>query len=565
MLSILLLGLLGGFITGISPCILPVLPILFLTGADSARTFTALPGVGASPARKVSKWRPYQVVAGLVLSFSFFTLLGTLILNSLGLPQGILRAAGILLLILVGLGMILPRLEELLEKPFSKLPTRNINTQRGGFLMGLALGLVYVPCAGPVLAAITVAGATGNIGLETVVLTLSFAAGTALPLLFFALAGRGLTERLKGFRRRQRAVRVTAGVLLIALAAGLALDVPAQLQRLLPNYTASLEEQVGQAAQEQLSPGNLAGCQDGLAQLQDCGAAPELEGINGWINSEPLTLANQKGKVTLLDFWAYSCINCQRATPHIQGWYQKYKDYGLQVVGVHTPEYAFEHETENVRAGAQKLGISYPVAQDNDYRTWRAYNNHYWPAHYLIDAEGKLRAIKYGEGGYEVTEEQIRQLLQAANPGVELPEAGGVQEAKSAGHRSPETYLGVGRAKYYEGSGNYQAGPQLFELARPSLGRYSLGGNWFLTDQYIEAGQDAVLQINYRALSMQLVAQGSGQLTVLGDEASGLGQKTLDLPDTPNAVTVLEGDQVTSGTLTIKVPAGVRLYSATFS
>lgn len=565
MVTLLILGILGGFITGISPCILPILPVILMTGADSARTFSALPGVGTSPPRRVSPWRPYQVVAGLVLSFSFFTLLGNLLIKALNLPQDFLRISGIVLLMLVGLGLLIPRVEHLLEKPFSRLPIASVKPQRGGFFMGLTLGLVYVPCAGPVLTAITVAGATGTIGAETVMLTLAFAVGTSLPLLFFALAGRGITERVKAFRRHQRSVRAVSGVLLMAFAVGLVVDAPARIQRLAPNYTASLERQIGESAQGKLSPGNLAGCQDGISQLQDCGPAPALTGITGWLNTEPLLLSDQRGKVVLIDFWAYSCINCQRATPHLQAWYEKYRDYGLTVIGVHTPEYAFEHDLDNVATGAKDLGITYPVAQDNSYVTWRSYQNHYWPAHYLIDAQGTLRAIKYGEGGYEITEQQIRDLLREANPQIQLPEASDVAEAPRARDRSPETYLGTKRSEHYQGLGPYQQGTATFEPLDPSPGHYTLGGQWTLTPEYIEAGPGATLTVDYAALQMQVVVEGQGSLTVSGDKSSEFGQRTFTVNGVPNAVTLIDRDQRSSGELTLSVDEGLRLYSLTFS
>ncbi|HEX8869892.1 MAG TPA: cytochrome c biogenesis CcdA family protein, partial [Lentzea sp.] len=206
MLTLGLIGLLGGLVTGISPCILPVLPVIFFSGG--------VPGARS----QVSRARPYLVIAGLVVSFSLVTLFGSLLLSVLGLPQDVLRWAGIVVLVLIGAGLIVPRFEQLLEKPFTWIPQRSPDANRGGFTLGLALGAVYVPCAGPVLAAITVAGSTGKVGTDTVVLTLTFALGAAIPLLVFALAGRRVSERVQAFRKRQRGVRITAGVVMIALA-----------------------------------------------------------------------------------------------------------------------------------------------------------------------------------------------------------------------------------------------------------------------------------------------------------------------------------------------------------
>lgn len=566
LLAIIALGLLGGLITGISPCILPVLPIIFLSGgADSARNFSAFNT--NKPQVQASKWRPYQVVGGLVLSFSAFTLFGTLLLNVLHLPQDIVRIVGIIFLILVGLGMIIPSLEHILEKPFSWIPQKNINSQRGGFLLGLLLGLVYVPCAGPVLAAITVAGATGEIGADTIALTISFAAGTAIPLLFFALAGRSITERIKAFRKRQRLIRSITGTILIVLALALALNLPAQFQRLIPHYTQSTEEFVSRGTSQNLNQKTLGDCKDGQKDLQDCGIAPELTGLTGYFNSptEP-SLAQKKGKVVLVDFWAYSCINCQRTAPHLNEIYTKYKDAGLEIIGVHTPEYAFEHETANVAAGAKDLGIKYPVAQDNNYATWNAYSNHYWPAHYLIDAEGKLRAIKYGEGDYDVLENQIRELLQAANPKQELPQQLENKENEQSLNRSPETYLGIGRSAYFVGQGKYSPGTHSFTAEQNiPVDRYSLAGKWKLDQEKIEPVEKSELLLHYRGRGVQLVVSGTGSITV---ESKGK-TKTYDISGAPNALHIVgekgKAAEQTEETLKIKASPGVQMYSVTFS
>ncbi|WP_129359484.1 cytochrome c biogenesis protein DipZ [Rothia uropygioeca] len=579
MLALILLGLLGGLVTGISPCILPVLPVIFWTGgADSAR-------FDDDPSRpRTSRWRPYQVVGGLVLSFSAVTLLGSLLLGALHLPHDLIRWFGIGFLILVGLGMIVPRLEQLIERPFSWVPQRQVNTRRGGFLMGLALGAVYVPCAGPVLAAITVAGATGRIGPDTLALTLSFAVGTAVPLLFFALAGRGLAERLKAFRRRQRMVRTTAGILVIALAVGLALDFPAAVQRSVPDYTASAQELIdhgtqrhsGAASGSEVSgkPGgsgdvdHLASCQQNSGARDGCSPAPELRGITGWLNTEggkPVSLESQRGKVVLVDFWAYSCINCQRTIPHLNALYSRYKDAGLEIVGVHTPEYAFEHETDNVAAGIREQKIAYPVAQDNDYATWKAYDNHYWPAHYLVDASGRLRASRTGEGGYDVTESQIRTLLKEAHPGIQLPapvESGANHDNDDESHRTPETYLGTDRAQSYVGEGTYSAGNRAFSDGDPTRDdSFTLYGNWNLSGESIRPRDEAAsLSLNFTAKIVQVVASGTGTI----DVETPNGHRQVRLDDQANSYDLINEAKQESGQIKVTVAPGVKLYSFTF-
>ena len=371
--------------------------------------------------------RPYLVVLGLTLSFAVFTLFGSLILASLHLPDDAIRWLGLALLLLVGLGLLVPSLGHLIERPFYRFPQRALGTGRNGFLLGIALGAVFVPCAGPVLAAITVAGAAGHIGLHTVGLTLGFAVGTAIPLLAFALAGRGLTQRLGAFRRHQGAFRTVSGVVIIVLAVALTFNLSDIVQRDIPNYTQAAGNSLEKGATKaQGSSGSLSlqDCQTaaeyGGSGLEECGPAPAFSGIQQWLNTpggQPLTLASVKGKVVIVDFWAYSCINCQRELPHVEAWAKNYAADGLEVVGVHTPEYAFEHVPSNVAAGARRLGLTFPIALDNSYDTWNAYDNQSWPAAYIIDAQGQIRHVSIGEGDYASEEQLIRQLLVAAHPG----------------------------------------------------------------------------------------------------------------------------------------------------
>src|SRR3954451_8679054 len=256
MFTLVLIGFLGALITGISPCILPVLPVIFFSGAQSTRSESVAGSDGGTAvavrtAPTLSeRLRPYRVIGGLVLSFSLVTLIGTSLLSLLHLPQDAIRWAGLIALTVIGLGLIFPRFEEILEKPFSRIPALQMGEGRSGFGLGLALGVLYVPCAGPVLAAIIVAGATGTVGLNIIALTLSFAVGAALPLLFFALAGRRVAERVTAFRNRQRQIRVIAGIVPILLAVALVFNLPAVLQRAIPDYTGTLQEKVG--GEEQL-------------------------------------------------------------------------------------------------------------------------------------------------------------------------------------------------------------------------------------------------------------------------------------------------------------------------
>ena len=609
MITLVLIGLVGGLITGISPCVLPVLPVIFLSGgAQGARNVVPAPeltarqreivraaagspggapaGPAAAPpagaavtppagsakarAAAADGRRPYLVVAGLALSFSVFTLLGTLVLSALALPQDIIRWAGLVVLVLVGVAMMIPRLQDLLERPFSWIPQRRVGRDRGGFVLGLALGAVYVPCAGPVLAAITVAGATGKIGLRTVALTVAFAIGTAIPLLAFALAGRGVAERVRAFRNRQRGIRIGAGAVLIALAVALTFNVTDALQRAIPDYTGRLNTALeGGSAAKALGSNQkaaLAACaQDPAAVLQNCGKAPAIAGIQQWFNTPadaPVGPGALRGKVVLVDFWAYSCINCQRAITHVRAWYSDYKKDGFVVIGVQTPEYAFEHVASNVAAGARRLGITYPVALDDNYTTWNNYGNDSWPADYLIDSTGQVRHVSIGEGDYPQTESLIRQLLTVAHPGVVLPPATEVADTTPAfADQTPETYLGAARANNYGGRSSVGAGRQ--HLAFPAslpANEFALAGGWSVGSEALTARKDARLELNFTAADVYLDIGGTGTIT-----ATFHGKTTTyKVSGPPDIYPLVHGTAQEQGLLRVRLSAGLSAYSFTF-
>jgi cytochrome c biogenesis protein CcdA/thiol-disulfide isomerase/thioredoxin len=583
-LTLVLIGFLGGVITGISPCVLPVLPVVFLSGGaqgEAAREpRTAARKAGAPRTRaelerlkaaRRTRLRPYLIVAGLTLSFSLFTLLGTLVLSVLPLPKDIIRWTGLVVLVLLGIAMLFPKVESLLERPFTRIPQLRVTAEHGGFVLGLALGAVYVPCAGPVLAAITVAGATGKIGAHTVALTFAFGIGTALPLLFFALAGRRISERVRAFRTRQRRVRAVAGVLVIGLAVALTFNVTDALQRAIPDYTNTLNTALDKAGAKALDSGQsttLAQCaQDTGTTLQNCGKQPAISGIQQWFNTADdaaPTSAALKGKVVLIDFWAYSCINCQRAITHVEAWYKDYAADGLVVIGVHTPEYAFEHVASNVEAGAARLHITYPVALDNNYTTWDAFGNDSWPAEYLVDASGEVRHVDIGEGGYSTTESLIRRLLTAAHPAVELPAATDVPDATPDDvSQTPETYLGSDRVDAFAGneSGAYGNGTATYTYPSAlSSDYFGLTGTWTVGDQDITSGANAGIKLDFTADDVYLDVGGTGTITAAFDGKT----VTYKVSGAPDIYTVVSGGSVRSGTVGIKLSAGLSAYSFTF-
>jgi cytochrome c biogenesis protein CcdA/thiol-disulfide isomerase/thioredoxin len=582
MFTLVLIGFVGGLITGISPCILPVLPVIFFSGAQTTRSNPATEaGSGGTltavkTRRSLSETlRPYRVIAGLVLSFSTVTLVGSALLSLLRLPQDTIRWVALVALVAIGIGLIFPRFEVLLEKPFSRLPKKQFGTGSSGFGLGLALGVLYVPCAGPVLAAIVIAGATGTIGLPTIALTLSFAVGAAVPLLFFALAGQRVAERVAAFRRRQREIRVAGGIVTILLAVALVFNLPATLQRAIPDYSGALQERVGgdEQIREKLNLGGLvneqnaqlSNCTNGAPELESCGPAPDIKNITAWLNTPdgaPVDLKSLRGKVVLVDFWAYSCINCQRATPHLVDWYDTYRDNGFEIIGVHTPEYAFERVESNVASAAKDLGITYPVALDNNISTWTNYRNRYWPAKYLIDATGTVRHIKFGEGDYQITEKLIRQLLTDANPGVKLPDPVDAVDTTPQEETTRETYLSVGKVVNYGGVGRYDEGSLDFDYPpNQTDDTFALRGPWTLDYQGATAGGDASsIALNYHAKDVFIVAGGEGTLTVTRDGET----KTVPISGPPTLHQIVDDDAVQRGKLEVQVPKGLQVFSFTY-
>ncbi|RDG35378.1 cytochrome c biogenesis protein DipZ [Streptomyces corynorhini] len=621
MFTLILIGLLGGLITAVSPCILPVLPVVFLAGGPgtdgpgaagpgaggpgavgtgaggtgAGGTGAGGPGAGGGAAKgsgvadgaagdvlvataapkapRTRNRRPYAVVAGLVVSFSFFTLLGVTLISALGLPQDIMRYVGLTLLVLIGLGLIFPRVESLLEKPFARIPQRQVNKEGSALVLGLGLGLLYVPCAGPVLAAITVAGARGEINADIVALTVSFAVGTAIPLLAFALAGRRVAERVAAFRTRARKLRIVAGCLMIALACALAFNVTDAVQRALPDYTAAAQRKVedSDTARQQLSGlydnsnKELSRCEDGVNELRSCGKAPAVEGIARWLNTPggaPVTLDSLRGKVVLIDFWTYSCINCQRSLPHIEKWESKYQDAGLQVIGVHSPEFGFEKNAGNVADQAKKLGVSYPVALDNKLATWNNYRNRFWPAKYLIDANGTVRYFTFGEGKYEQTEDLIRDLLRQADPDVRLPAKTDQAADELTRDRTPETYLSTLRIRGYVGDPIVDDKPTAYHFPdRVPANKISLDGTWTAAYEYFTAGDDAKVALNYHAKNVNVVLSGEGPVQVLVD---GKVTKNIEVKGVPTLYTLVDRDTAHDARLEIRPAPGIRAYSFTF-
>jgi cytochrome c biogenesis protein CcdA/thiol-disulfide isomerase/thioredoxin len=565
MVVLVVVGFVAGFLAGISPCILPVLPIVLVAGSAPAAASTG--PAGSAP--RAGLVRPLAVIAGLVLSFSLVVLAGSAILSLLHLPQDSLRDAGIVLLVVMGLGYLIPPAGALIERPFTRLGGRRPSDRAGGFVLGLALGVLYVPCAGPVLAAITVIGATRRVGLTAVILTAAFAAGTAVPLLAVAVAGGQLTRRIGALRRRAPQVRQAGGAVLLVVAVAIAFNVFGGLQRDIPGYSSALQGSAKVRKQLNGLTGarhtSLTSCSQNASTLVSCGSAPGFTGITAWLNTpggKPLSLGALRGQVVLVDFWTYSCINCQRTLPHVEAWYKQYARDGFVVVGVHTPEFAFEHVVSNVRAQAAALGVRYPVAIDDNYATWNAYDNEYWPADYLIDAHGNVRHIHFGEGDYATTEQLIRQLLRQAHPRRALPPPTEVPVKTPAGELSPETYVGYSQLQYLDPDDVVRNAPATYHFpASLPLGALGLSGTWTDHAQEATAGPRAGMELNFLARDVYLVLGGTG---TLGVSVDGRHTRTIRIGGVPRLYTLFQAATAVNGTLRLHPSPGVQAYDFTF-
>jgi cytochrome c biogenesis protein CcdA/thiol-disulfide isomerase/thioredoxin len=540
-LVLLLIGFLAGLVTAISPCVLPVLPVLLAGGASGRK--------------------PLRIVAGLVVSFSIFTLFASWLLGKLGLPQDLLRNLAIALLFVMAGVLLLPRAALVLEQSlsfFSRLRPANAG---GGFFLGATLGLVFVPCAGPFLAAITTAAARENFGGRTIAATLAYAAGAAIPMLAIARGGREVSGRI---RARAEQLRMASGAIIAIVALGLVFHVDDHLAQLTPGYTTFLQDKIEQSSAAQRELAKVRGGGETLTAkpktgggLPDYGVAPALHADGDWINSKPLTLKQLRGKVVLIDFWTYSCINCLRTLPHLEAWDATYRSKGLVIIGVHTPEFAFEHVTSNVRSAVKRLGIRYPVVQDNRFNTWDNYANQYWPAEYLIDRTGHVRHTHFGEGEYPQTEALIRQLL-----AVKGKHAKQLPDVTPTEAMTPETYLGYARISNYTGTqivpdklAQYTFASSLYSNA------LSYDGTWRVGSEQIAAIKDARLRLDFQAKDVYIVLGGKGTVQVLID---GKQTKTLRVAAEKLYTVRASNTLAAHALLELRFSPGVQAYSFTF-
>ena len=504
MALLMLFALVAGAGTALSPCVLPILPAVLSAGVTGGRR------------------RPLGVVTGLALSFTFATVGLVYVLDALGLPDGLARDLAIAVLFFFGISLLIPPIGDRIEAFASGLtpgPARFRGEGFGsGLVVGASLGLVYAPCAGPILAGVIVVSAAQDFTAGRLAVALSYALGSAIVLYLLLLGGRRFAQRLAPVRGRVQ-MALGAVMVLVAVAMTANLDtrfqtaIASDLPDFLVNPTAGIERsnavatglaKVRQSGPPIVAPSDL----DKPLSLDTYGQAPDFTDTQEWFNTaggEPLSIEGLRGKVVLIDFWTYTCINCIRTLPYLEAWQQRYGNQGFTIVGVHSPEFPFEKDADNVRAAIRQSHLTYPVVQDNDLGTWDAWGNQYWPADYLVDAEGNVRDAHFGEGDYDETERAIRTLLREAGHRDLGPGARAAAQAPSAGERTPETYLGALRARgwvtpVHPGHQDYgaAAGPL-------SINQFAYAGRWAITDEDATSEEGAEIDLEFDARRVFLV------------------------------------------------------------
>ena len=584
MVLLVLFAFVAGAGTALSPCVLPVLPALLASAGSGGRR------------------RPLGVITGLTATFTIAIVALASLVDGVGLPGETVRTLAVAVLLGFGVALLVPSLAARVEAPLTRLARFGPRGRGEGFwsglLVGAGLGFVYAPCAGPILAAVVSVSATQGASGELVAVALGYAAGSALVLLLVAYGGRRLLDRLRAAGRGPVVQRVL-GAVMVATAVAVAADLDVRFQTALAddfpeavvNPTRALErsdaveERLADLRGRPLFEETLTGAERAgatgrrrTAGLPVLGRAPDFTGNDRWFNTPanaPLDLAGLRGRVVLVDFWTYTCINCLRTLPYLRAWDAGYRERGLTIVGVHTPEFTFEREADNVREAIEANRLRYPVAQDNEYATWSAWGNQYWPAKYLIDARGRVRYAHFGEGAYEETEAAIRALLAEAGRDRLGPVAEARAETADPELVTPETYLGHERAEGFvpgplrPGYGEYEAPEELPPVS------FALSGGWYVGGESASAVRDARIEARVTARKVFFVLSSKGgrprDVEVLLDGLPvGAGEAGEDVHG--GRVTVREErlyrlvslPRVEDRRLTLRVPAGVTGYAFTF-
>jgi cytochrome c biogenesis protein CcdA/thiol-disulfide isomerase/thioredoxin len=518
MALLILFGFIAGAATALSPCVLPVLPIALSAGATGGRR------------------RPLGIVAGLAVSFTFATVAAVYLISALGLPNDFLRKLAIAILLGFGITLMIPPLAARLEAWISQFASRaGVAEGKGdgfwsGTVIGASLGLVYAPCAGPILAGVIVVSASTAFSTGRLAVAFAYGIGSAAVLYFLMLGGRKVISPLA---RRGVGLQIAMGAVMVVVALAMLGNYDIRFQNTiaadLPSFLVDPSKGLEDTASAKSAIADIRGPAHGVGS-EATGAAPET-GANGklhlpilakapefvdnqqWFNTpgdRPLTLKSLRGRVVLVDFWTYSCINCLRTLPYLKAWDAKYRKDGLTIVGVHTPEFPFEKEASNVQEAIETNGIRYPVAQDNEQATWNAYGNQYWPAEYFIDAQGNVRYVHFGEGEYGEKEKVIRDLLAEAGRKVPSQDARVHAIAPSTTVTTPETYLGPERAERFT---NPQLSPGLHNFSAPPglpANEFAYHGRWRIALQSATA-EGGSLDLNFGARRVYLVLGSPGK------------------------------------------------------
>lgn len=528
----------AGIVTILSPCILPVLPIV-LSGA-----------VGTG------RRRPLGIVTGFIASFTFFTLFLSTIVKFTGLSADVVRTVSVLIIFFFGLSLLIPKLQQITEMLFSRLsrysPKSNANGFSGGLLIGVSLGLIWTPCVGPILASVITLAAASTITFASILITLAYASGTAIPMLAITYGGRSLLQKVPWLLANTRKIQQAFGVVMILVAAGIFFNIDRRFQTYIlqqfPQYgtglTAIEENASVKNAIEDLK--DSATYTPSVLDMAGLKTAPEFIPGGRWFNSPPLTITGLRGKVVLVDFWTYTCINCIRTLPYIESWHEKYADKGLVIIGVHTPEFAFERDAGNVADAIADFSLKYPIVQDNEYATWNAYENRYWPAKYLIDKDGKIRYTHFGEGEYDETEENIKTLLKEIGSDVGTIPVSNPDYAVEA--RTRESYLGTARIEYLSSPEQPIPNKEIPFTAPADVypNSFAYSGRWTLSEEYAMPAKNAELIFRFDAKDVFLVMRpktpgATIRIRVLLD---GKPPSVLSGADVKNGVVTVDSDRL---------------------
>src|SRR3989344_6893211 len=518
MILLIVFALLAGIVTILSPCILPVLPIILSSTVGG---------------KESGKSRPIGVIIGFVVSFTFFTLFLSLIVQLSRIPADSLRFTSIIVIAGFGLSLLFPQFQSVIEKLSSRL-TQYVPRSKGktgfapGFLIGLSLGLLWTPCVGPILASVIALAITGTVTLNAFIITFAYSLGTAIPMFLIMIGGQNILRKVPWLVARTAVIQKAFGILMILTAFGIFTNADRAFQTFIlkkfPQYGVGLTQfEDNEKVREKLK--NLYGKdvsnemigKPSFNLLQPQGTkAPEIIPGGVWFNlpidgigNAPLTLEQLKGKVVLLDFWTYSCINCQRTFPYLRKWWDTYKDKGLVIIGVHSPEFEFEKNEHNVQKAISDFKLTYPIVQDNNFATWRAYDNHYWPAKYFIDKEGYIRYVHFGEGAYDASEKVIQTLLKET--GVKDIPIDINNPSYQTYAKTPETYLGYARITGF--SSSERIVPDTLSLYSPPQSLFdntvAFEGIWRMTKEYANPQKNARLYFNFESKDVFLVMRPS--------------------------------------------------------